>query len=136
MQREGERKPDGERESTKEGGRERDSMYLYVCRHAWACFYVCVCLCICAMIVIRSIFTLSCSLTGRSSLRSSSRGDFLVPFARTATKQRRAFSIVGPTTWNDLPSFLRLSPRTHSTSFYTQLKIFLYDQAWLGSASE
>src|SRR5688572_6004831 len=85
---------------------------------------------------LRSIFTLSSSLTGRSALRSSSRGDFLVPFARTATKQRRAFSVVGPTTWNDLPSFLRLSPRTHSTSFYTQLKTFLYDQAWLGSASE
>ena len=84
---------------------------------------------------LRSIFTLSSSLTGRSALRSSSRGDFLVPFARTATKQRRAFSIVGPTTWNDLPSFLRLSPRTHYTSFYTQLKTFLDDQAWLGSAS-
>src|SRR5688572_17238110 len=48
--------------------------------------------------------------TGRSALRSSSSGDFLIHFARTATKQRRAFSIVGPTTWNDLlPSFLRLS---------------------------
>src|SRR5678816_2887745 len=66
---------------------------------------------------------------------SSSRGDFLVPFARTATKQRRAFSIADPTTWNDLPSLLRLSPRTHSTSFYTQLKTFLYDHVWLGSAS-
>src|SRR5688572_3644998 len=85
---------------------------------------------------LRSIFTLSSSLTGRSALRSSSRGDFLVPFARTATKQRRASSIVGPTTWNDLPPFLRLSPRTFSTSFYSQLKTFLYDQAWLGSASE
>ena len=83
-----------------------------------------------------SIFTLSSSLTGRSALRSSSRGDFLVPFARTATMQRRAFSVVGPTAWNDLPSFLRLSPRIHSTSFYALLKTFLYDQAWLGSASE
>src|SRR5688572_9382323 len=52
---------------------------------------------------LRSIFTLSSSLTGRSALRSSSRGDFLVLFARTATKQRQAFSIVGPTSWNDLP---------------------------------
>lgn len=83
-----------------------------------------------------SIFTLSSSSTGRSGLRSSSRGDFLVPFARTATMQRRAFSVVGPMAWNDLPPFLRLSPRTHSSHFYALLKTFLYDQAWLGSASE
>ena len=83
-----------------------------------------------------TIFTLSSSCKGRSALRSSSRGDFLVPFARTATMQRRAFSVVGPTAWNVLPSFLRLSPRVHSASFYAQLKTFLYDQAWLGSASE
>ena len=83
-----------------------------------------------------TIFTLSSSLKGRSALRSSSRGDFLVPHARTATMQRRAFSVVGPTAWNVLPSFLRLSPRIHSASFYAQLKTFLYDQAWLGSASE
>ena len=59
-----------------------------------------------------------------------------VQFARTASMQRRAFSVVGPTAWDDLPSFLRLSPRIHSSSFYTLLKTFLYDQAWIGSASE
>src|SRR5688572_7176247 len=48
--RERERESQMVRESTKEGGRERDSMCLYVCTHAWACFYVCVCLCICAMV--------------------------------------------------------------------------------------
>src|SRR6218665_3676252 len=30
------------------------------------------------------------------SLRSSQQGLFLVPFARTSTKQSRAFSVVGP----------------------------------------
>jgi len=33
-----------------------------------------------------------------------SRGDFVVPHARTAIKQHRAFSIVGPSVWNSLPS--------------------------------
>jgi len=36
------------------------------------------------------------SCTGRKSLCSASRGDFLVPHARTAIKQHRAFSIVVP----------------------------------------
>ena len=41
-------------------------------------------------------FILTSSCTGRQSLRSASRGDFVVPHARTAIKQHRAFSIVGP----------------------------------------
>src|SRR6218665_1444249 len=48
------------------------------------------------------ILTSSC--TGRQSLHSASRGDFVVPYARTAIKQHRAFSIVGPSVWNSLPS--------------------------------
>src|SRR6218665_741806 len=40
------------------------------------------------------ILTLACS--GRRSLRSATKGDFLVPRARTAARQKRAFSIVGP----------------------------------------
>ena len=44
------------------------------------------------------------------SLRSSQQGLLLVPFARTSAKQRRAFSVVGPSIWNWLPSQLRTLP--------------------------
>src|SRR6218665_820003 len=39
----------------------------------------------------------------RLALRSSARGELLVPRARSALKQRRAFSVIGPSTWNELP---------------------------------
>src|SRR6218665_3054602 len=57
------------------------------------------------------------------SLRSASKGDFLVPRARTATRQKRAFSIVGP-------SELRSLPRDLSSSFYKLLKTLLFGRAW------
>src|SRR6218665_4020838 len=53
------------------------------------------------------LFTLTSACSGRRSLRSASKGDFVVPRARTATRQKRAFSIVGPSVWNGLPSDLR-----------------------------
>jgi len=34
-----------------------------------------------------------------SSLRSMERGILFVPFARTSTRQTRAFSVVGPSMW-------------------------------------
>src|SRR6218665_1487281 len=74
--------------------------------------------------------------SGRRSLRSATKGDFLVPRARTATRQKRAFSIVGPSVWNDLPSELRSLPRELSSSFYKLLKTLLFGRAWAGSASE
>src|SRR6218665_2035691 len=64
------------------------------------------------------------------------QGDFLVPRARTATRQKRAFSIVSPSVWNDLPSELRSLPRDLSSSFYKLLKTLLFGRAWAGSASE
>src|SRR6218665_561919 len=36
--------------------------------------------------------------------RSASRGDLVIPSACTATRQERAFLIVGPSVWNGLPS--------------------------------
>ena len=42
------------------------------------------------------------------SLHSSQQGLLLVPFARNPTKQIRAFSVVGPSTWNALPCELRI----------------------------
>src|SRR6218665_2959458 len=70
------------------------------------------------------------------SLRSASRGDFVVPRARTAIKQHRAFSIVGPSVWNSFPSEIRSLPRDLSTSFYKLLMIFIFAWALAGSASE
>src|SRR6218665_2542957 len=61
---------------------------------------------------------------------------FVVPHARTAIKQHRAFSIVGRSVWNSLPSEIRSLPRDLSSSFYKLLKTFIFARAWAGSASE
>src|SRR6218665_1171289 len=45
-----------------------------------------------------------------------SRGDFVVLHVRTTIKQHRAFSIVGPSAWNGLPSELRSLPWDLSSS--------------------
>src|SRR6218665_3209776 len=70
------------------------------------------------------------------SLRSSQQGLLLVPFALTSTKQIRAFSVVGPSTWNSLPSELCIFNRTTSPAFFSHLKTALFDRAGVGSASE
>ena len=42
---------------------------------------------------------------------------FVHSFARTASMQNRAFSVVGPRIWNDLPQELRLFPRSAPIHF-------------------
>src|SRR6218665_99182 len=79
------------------------------------------------------LFILTSFCTGRQSLRSASRGDFVVPHARTAIKQHRAFSIVGPSVWNSLPSEIRSLPQDLSSSFYKLLKTFIFARAWVGA---
>src|SRR6218665_3285659 len=81
-------------------------------------------------------FILISSCTGRQSLRPASRGDFVVLHALTAIKQHRAFSIVGPSVWNSLPSEIRSLPRDLSSSFYKLLKTVIFARAWSGSTSE
>src|SRR6218665_2562812 len=76
------------------------------------------------------LFILTSACSGRQSLRSASKGDFLVPCAHTATRHKRAFSIVGPSVWNGS------LPRDLSSSFYKLLKTLLFGRAWAGSASE
>src|SRR6218665_503402 len=49
-------------------------------------------------------------------LRSSVQTELIVPHSRTATRQRRAFSVAGPVTWNGLPTTLCLMPGGHSNS--------------------
>src|SRR6218665_2240281 len=61
------------------------------------------------------LFILTSACSGRQYLRSASKGDFLVPCARTATRQKRAFSIVGPSVWNGLPSDLNTRGRVLAT---------------------
>jgi len=72
----------------------------------------------------------------RVSLRSAVQAEFLVPRARTAIRQRRAFSVAGPVTWNGLPVALRLTRITHSAQFFSALKTVLFDRGWAGSAPE
>ena len=73
---------------------------------------------------------------GRRSLRSSVQGELLVPYARTSIRQRRAFSVAGPSTWNGLPLHLRLLPKVLTDTFYRNLKTALFSRGWVGSASE
>ena len=57
------------------------------------------------------------------------------PYAQTAIKQHRAFSVVVPSAWNSLPSELRSFPRDLSSSLYKLLNIIL-TRAWTRSTSE
>src|SRR6218665_1676932 len=82
------------------------------------------------------VFILTSACSGRRSLLSASKGDFVVPRCRTTTRQKRAFSIVDPSVWNSLPSDLRSQPRDLSSSFYKLIKTLLFGPAWAGSASE
>ena len=75
-------------------------------------------------------------LPGRRALRSSATGQLLVPRAKTATRQRRAFSIVGPSTWNGLPLEIRILPKNNESAFCRLLKTHLYRRGWAGGASE
>src|SRR6218665_4036505 len=72
------------------------------------------------------LFNLTSACSGRRSLRSATKGNFLVPRASTATRQKRAFWIVGPSVWNDLPSELLSLPRDLSSSFYKLLKTLIF----------
>ena len=70
------------------------------------------------------------------NLRSSATGQLLVPRAKIATRQRRAFSIVGPSTWNGLPLEIRILPKSNESAFCRLLKTDLYRRGWAGGASE
>ena len=72
----------------------------------------------------------------RRVLRSAARGELLVPPARLAIMQRRAFSVVGPSAWNDLPVELRSLLMTSLSECYISLKSFFFGHDWAGSASE
>src|SRR6218665_1508785 len=75
-------------------------------------------------------------LPGRRALRSSVTDQLLVPRAKPATRQRRAYSIVGPSTWNGLPLEIRILPKNNESAFCRLLKTDLYRRGWAGGASE
>src|SRR6218665_1808234 len=81
------------------------------------------------------LFILTSTCSGRRSPRSASKVDFLVPRARTVTRQKTDFSIVGPSVWNGLLSELRSLTRDLSSSFINSSRL-LFGRAWAGSASE
>src|SRR6218665_25815 len=58
------------------------------------------------------------------------------PFARTSTRQKRAFAVAGPSIWNGLPLSIRSLPRTLSQTFLSPLKAVLFGRVGVGGASE
>src|SRR6218665_2017305 len=85
---------------------------------------------------LRELCCSTVTIQRRISLRSSAQAEFLVPRTRTVIRQRRAFSVAGPTAWNGLPVALRLTPVAHSALFLSSLKTTLFDRGWAGSAPE
>ena len=73
-------------------------------------------------------------LPGWRALRSSVTGQLLVPRAKTSTRQRRAFSIVGPSTWNGgLPLEIRLLPKNNESAFCRLLRLICIAVVGLGA---
>jgi hypothetical protein len=69
------------------------------------------------------------SVNSVRDLRSSDRLILKVPRCRTATLQKRGFSVVGPVSWNGLPLELRLLFNDSSTAtFKNKLKTFLFSK--------
>jgi hypothetical protein len=64
------------------------------------------------------------SAEGRRQLRSATSGVLLVPRTRTSIGQR-AFAVNGPSTWNNLPAYLRSSDMSLPV-FRRELKTYLF----------
>src|SRR6218665_638632 len=73
---------------------------------------------------------------GSRFLRSAERGVLVLPFARTASMQNRAFSVASPRVWNNLPQELHLFPRLGTDTFLGHLKTYLFVRTGVRSVSE
>ena len=62
------------------------------------------------------------------SLRSVEQALLIVPRSRLKTRGDRAFAVMGPKLWNDLPLYIRLSPSL--AAFKTHLKTHFYALAF------
>ena len=69
----------------------------------------------------------------RSRLRSATYGDLVVPLNRFEL-DKRAFAVVGPTAWNNLPLSVTLAPSI--ASFKTALKTHLFSAAYGASKQQ
>ena len=65
----------------------------------------------------------------RYNLRSSVRGELVIPLARKSTLGRRSFKYRGPSLWNALPHDIRDYCLTLS-QFTSGLKTLLYREAY------
>src|SRR6218665_1892092 len=76
---------------------------------------------------------LSSCAAGRPKMRSSVQGNLTVSFVLFATMQSNSFSVVGPTTWNGLPSNLRHLPNGVCAQLHQILKtlfrLFWFERA-------
>src|SRR5688572_29429107 len=75
-------------------------------------------------------------VVARRALRSATTRQLVVPRVRLTARRRRAFSVAGPSIWNDQPSELRLPPLANQTGFYKSLKSVFLCRGWAGSAPE
>jgi len=73
---------------------------------------------------------------GRGSASDAMLGELLVPRARLAIIQRGAFSVAGPSAWNDLPVEHHSLQMSHSSKFYISLKSFFFGRNCAWSAPE
>ena len=64
---------------------------------------------------------------GRSSLRSATSGDLLIPQTRLKMCER-AFSVFAPREWNNLPHSIRSIKNT--ACFKKNLKTFLFNESY------
>src|SRR6218665_693697 len=76
----------------------------------------------CAASYLCDLFCPVSVLAGRRVLRSAAMGELLVLLVRLAIMHRRAFSVVGPSAWNDLPFELRSLLVAPPSKFYFSLK--------------
>jgi len=65
----------------------------------------------------------------RYQLQSSQSNQLIVPPVKLSTYGPRSFAVAGPTTWNNLPEYLR-DPELSIDNFRRQLKTFLFAQYW------
>ena len=73
----------------------------------------------CAPSYLRDLCRPVSDVAARRVLRSATKGMLLVPRARLSIGQRRPFSIVGPSIWNDLPLDLRSLLAVRPTGYIT-----------------
>ena len=85
----------------------------------------------CAPSYLRDLCRPVADVAARRVLRSATKGMLLVPRARLAIGQRRPFSVVGPSIWNELPLELRSLLAVRPAGFYKSLKSFFFSRGWL-----